>query len=413
MPYQGSLAHLEKDLFKPYKLPKLYDHGNSLTNKNGKPARWFVYYSYLDPKTRKFKRFKEYGKLNQLKTKAERTKYADQLISHFTDLLTKGFNPFIPLEEQFFGEVTTLEQAIQTFISRKARILRAKTMTGYRSILTKLLMWAKRQGLANLPMAQLTVIDLEPYFLYGHTKNKLAATTHNTELTTIRAFFTYWQERAVIQQNPARSIKRQREAVGLHMAYSDDQIQRITEHLKGINTAKAAQLYQFIQWIYYTCIRPKELLSLTVGDIRLQTNTIIVPAKVSKTSRTESVDISPGLAEVIKSMNLDGLPANWYIFGNQGKGVWGDYSDVRPGPKPVGVNFLSKSYRKILDELGIGREYTLYGWKHTRNVHLWLQTKDLMRIMRHNRHTDPKVTMRYLRSLGLLIDSRLEDERRI
>ena len=107
------------------------------------------------------------------------------------------------------------------------------------------------------------------------------------------------------------------------------------------------------------------------------------------------------------------MPADWYVFGNQGTGKPGNYSVPEPGPKPVGVNYFSEYYREVLEELTFAHEHTLYAWKHTRNVHLWIQDKDLLRLMRHNRHTDPKVTMRYLRSLGLLIDTRLTDERRI
>ncbi|GAB3726656.1 tyrosine-type recombinase/integrase [Spirosoma lituiforme] len=413
MPLKQSLSHLERGIIKPYKLPKLYDCGNSLTDKNGKPTRWFVYYSYLDPETRKFKRFREVGKLNQIKIKADRHKYADLLIKQFTGLLKKGYNPFLPPEEQVFGEVSTLGQAIEAYMRFKRTNLRKKTMKGYKSGLSILLKWAKRRGLWSVPLNEFTTVDLEPYFLYGLTDRKWAATTHNSELSTVRAFFTHWQKRGIIRVNPANNIQRLREEIRRHTAYSDVHIESITSHLKRLDTPKAWQLYQFIRWLYYTCIRPKELLALKVGDIRWQTNTILVPAHVSKNGRAEPVDISPGLEEVIVSMSLADLPADWYIFGNQGKGVPGDYCDARPGPKPVGVNFFSETYRELLDKLGIDKEYTLYAWKHTRNVHLYMKDKDLLRLMRHNRHSDPKVTMRYLRSLGILMDTRLDDERRI
>ncbi|AKD54030.1 hypothetical protein SD10_03040 [Spirosoma radiotolerans] len=73
---------------------------------------------------------------------------------------------------------------------------------------------------------------------------------------------------------------------------------------------------------------------------------------------------------------------------------------------PKGVHYSNYSLTNRM--IGSIKIYVWGGY-----VHLWIQTKDLMRIMRHNRHTDPKVTMRYLRSLGLLVDTRLDDERRI
>ena len=214
MPPKQSLVHLERGIIKPYKLPKLYDCGNNLTDKNDKPARWFVYYSYLDPETRKFKRFREVGKLNQLKTKVDRHKYATQVIKHFTELLKKGYNPFLPLDEQVFCEITTLAKAVKVYIEVKKKGLREKTMRGYCSTLNNLLKWSKRRGLSSLPLKEIISADLEAYFDFGQSEKKWKATTHNSALNTLRAFFAYWKDRELIRTNPAKSIKKLREEAG-------------------------------------------------------------------------------------------------------------------------------------------------------------------------------------------------------
>lgn len=393
-------------MIKQYKEPALY-------NANGNvKERWFVYFSFVNPQTGKYERIKVYQDLNKFKTKGERNKYAAIMIARLTEALENGYNPFVKKSEQEYGGVNTLADAVREYLKTK-EVLRDKTQTGYKSILGLFLKWAEKQKLANTELKRITRQDVKDYLKHALTVRNLAATSHNTELTAIRGLFTFWHNEGLIIKNPAHGIKRLKEDATLHQAYSDKQIEKITTYLKQKDTPRAKQLLFYIRFLYYTCVRPKELRNLKIGHIRLSTDTVLVPSDQSKNGRLEPVDITPGLAEVIKEMELEHLPEDWYVFGNQAKGVTGDYSDPRPGPKPVGVNYFSEYYREILKELGFGDEFTLYGWKHTRNVHLWVQDKDLLRLMRHNRHTDPKVTMRYLRSLGLLVDTRIVDERRI
>lgn len=404
---KGRLIQAMRQLDKQYKKPLLFTANGDI---NG---RWFVYFSYINPATGKFERIKVYEDINRFKTKTERTEYGNNLIRATLELLESGWNPFAESIEQTVGGVHTLAQAIPAYLKVKDTQMRGKTNTGYKSILKQFGNWANSNGHMHKPLKQLMADEVQQYFTQSLQIRKLAATTHNSELTTIRGFFTYWQKKNLIRINPALEVKRLREEVGLHTVYSDKQIEQITTHLKQSDTPRTKQLLQYIRFLYYTCIRPKEIRMLKVQDIRPATHTILVPGSVSKSGRTEPVDISPGLAEVIAGMDLSHAKPDWYIFGNQAKGVPGDYNDPAPGPKPVGVNYFSGYYREVLNELGISEDYTLYGWKHTRNVHLWMQDKDLLRLMRYNRHTDPKVTMRYLRNLGLLIDTRLSDERRI
>ncbi|MBD2704402.1 site-specific integrase [Spirosoma sp. BT702] len=394
-------------MLRQYKKPQLYNAGGDIKKK------WYVHYSYINPKTGKYQRIKQYQDLNSYHTKKERIEYADLLIKAIEEDLEAGYNPFAKVNEQTVAGSYTLEQCVPAFLATKERQLRGKTIMGYRSILNMFLDWAKRTENHDRHLSELTTEDVENYFRWAQKNRNLAPTTHNTELTTIRSFFTFWIGKRLINYNPASGIKRLREEVAKHTVYSDAQIKLITDYLSQSDTPRDKQLLQYIKFIYYTCIRPKEIRMLKVGDIRLKTDTILVPANVSKSGRSEPVDIAPGLDEVIEEMGLATADPDWYVFGNQAKGVAGDYSDPRPGPKPVGINYFSDLYRELTKELGLSEEHTLYSWKHTRNVHLYMEDKDLLRLMRHNRHTDPKVTMRYLRNLGLLVDTRIKNARRI
>src|ERR1043165_5119883 len=103
-----------------FKLPKINDCGGVITLPNGKPARWFVYYSYINPQTGKFQRFQVYADMDQYKKKSERNKAALLLQQSVHELLKSGWSPFqevdIHTKAQVGIEISlreAMEQAIE------------------------------------------------------------------------------------------------------------------------------------------------------------------------------------------------------------------------------------------------------------------------------------------------------------
>lgn len=57
--------------------------------------------------------------------------------------------------------------------------------------------------------------------------------------------------------------------------------------------------------------------------------------------------------------------------------------------KDLIIDILTKSFESNQSE------YTLYSWKHTRNIHAWQVTKDVMFIKLINRHMILETTMMF------------------
>ncbi|RFS16833.1 tyrosine-type recombinase/integrase [Emticicia sp. C21] len=73
-------------------------------------------------------------------------------------------------------------------------------------------------------------------------------------------------------------------------------------------------LYLFTRFIFYSFIRPKELLNLQVKDIDLTTRTIKVKSDVSKNKRTETVPIlKPLLSLIIENKVLETQAITTYL----------------------------------------------------------------------------------------------------
>jgi hypothetical protein len=73
----------------PFSEPKIYDADGDLSK------RWYVYFSFVDPKTCRLKRMKNiYGKTNRYKTKESRYYLLGLYRKRLLKLLQEGYNPF-------------------------------------------------------------------------------------------------------------------------------------------------------------------------------------------------------------------------------------------------------------------------------------------------------------------------------
>jgi integrase len=57
----------------------------------------------------------------------------------------------------------------------------------------------------------------------------------------------------------------------------------------------------------------------------------------------------------------------------------------------------------------ITTDHTLYSFRHTAAVNMYLKTKDPYKIQQAFGHSSLRVTLTYLRNLGLVVDASLED----
>ncbi len=57
----------------------------------------------------------------------------------------------------------------------------------------------------------------------------------------------------------------------------------------------------------------------------------------------------------------------------------------------------------------IGEAHTMYSFRHTAAINLYLKTKDLFKVQQALGHSSMLVTLTYMRSLGILNASTAED----
>ena len=249
----------------------------------------------------------------------------------------------------------------------------------------------------NFKLRSLHFGFINEFFNYLKIELKLANKSFNNHRTMFHATI-----QCLIDQNqklfggvnPIRVVKFLKTKTKKHAAYSIDQMNMITGAAEKHGDF---QFILFIKFIYFTLARPKkEIRLLQVKDIRMHMKRILFVAGNAKTQE-QYVGIGKPLAKIIEDSGILNFEPNDYVFTVAGT----------PGKTPTGKKYFYLRLVKYLEETGLDEvnpDFTLYGFKHTGAIQLYMATKDIKLLQRQCRHTTVSQTDQYLRHLGVFDD---------
>jgi site-specific recombinase XerD len=348
-----------------------------------KGKRWYVEYSFKDPSTSKFKRFKVYEEINRLKGQ-EQEDYAKLLCDAVNYGLKNGYDPFHKEILQVAVKNWTLIQGLNYFKQHLyTRGLRTRTIETYESVLKMLyreLDPIKNELLKDLTRQQITsALRNAKARSNKKTKGKWSNGTYNNNVTFTRAIFGFLMEEELTTFNPAKYVKKLPHTVTKHRYFDDNTFKRIKE-------SADPELLSFMMFIYHTATRPRsEALKLTDKNILRESKQIFIPASISKNKKDDYIDVTD---YVIKNYTQQGR-----LF-------------------PRSLNFFAYRFNKLRKKLGLSSAYTIYAMKHTRCCHMALAGVDPYSIMKFFRHSNLNITHTYMKDLGISLN-RTETEKGI
>ncbi|HXA02512.1 MAG TPA: tyrosine-type recombinase/integrase [Cytophagaceae bacterium] len=360
-----------------------------------KAQRGYIIFYVWDVQQNSLSRKRDY-ELNNYNTESERKAFSKQRKDDIHNLLKQGYHvdkaKVIPAD-LIKDKICTLAESIDRALRIKLPELRRRTQFSYKSTSDDFKSYLERIGKASIPPIYLKRRDVLEYSDYLITKRKLGAKTRNNYFSYLRSLFTVLELREYIEKNPFIGIGDLPIIHGsTHKPFSDEQI----EILKKEIPQRDPILWNFIQFIFYCFLRPAEIAQLKIEFVEWDKNKILIPAKISKNRKDGRVNIPLSMKEILQKMKLKRCAKHLFIFSKEGI----------PGEIKILDNEMTKRHRKILDELNFSKQHTLYSWKHTGNVKLYYSSnKDIILIMKQNRHHSLDMTYNYLRSLGLEINS--------
>jgi len=217
----------------------------------------------------------------------------------------------------------------------------------------------------------------------------------NNYISYIRTIFDELVRREIVLDNPFANVLALPTVVtNKNMSYNAEQVKELMPLIK-----KDQDLYDFVQWIYYSSSRPSELMRLRIKQIQVQFKSLFIPAKDTKVRIDLHKSLHSVLIDIYKRRTKDVKDVNSFLFGKLGK----------TSIEPIRENTMAERMRAILDRLKYPPEYTLYSWKHTGIVDAYRNGADIKSIQKMCGHKSLDMTDRYLKSLGLYTDFSLEN----
>ncbi|WP_266206231.1 tyrosine-type recombinase/integrase [Pontibacter kalidii] len=374
-----------------------------------KSARWYVIFyvwnENLNYGNGGLERKRIYD-VNAYPTPELRRSQGEILVDNINKMLKSGYciKRNLP-EDQFKSKIDmnrfTLKEAIELHKENNKNTLSKQTIKWYGTLQSALYPWLDANGIGDIRLIDFNLEMANAFFNYLKNEKKVIRNgeetigvgnkTYNNYHTYFNAVYNAYVNQELIKKkrNVIRKLKKKRTQSGKHAPFSHAQLQQMYDRLKA---AEEHNLLLFIQFVYYTLTRPgSETRFLQVKHIH--ESTIFIPAENAKGDRGEHISIPPGLEKLIQDNKLREYPADYYVFTNSGE----------PGPEPAGINYFYRQHKKHLAELGFtDKPYTLYSYKHTGNIMLYLAGADPIAIQKHNRHTSLDQTLKYLRDLGMI-----------
>jgi len=357
---------------------------------------WSVFFRAVNPTTGEKKAFKyETGLNNKKLSKAERTANAKALKDYFTNQLKSNWDPFTKTYQK--ESLTLIENLYEILKLKKS--LKPKTYSNYTDTVSMFKVWLKKAGYLNILAERFTNKMAREYLDYTLVELNNSGKTHNNRLGYLKTLFNdiYARDEEIFTMvNPFKRISKQPERKGRIFAFTKSELTILKNYLSVHNK----DFYHACCFMYYAALRRPDLKALQIKHINMDNKMIIVHSGSTKNLKQESITICKELERIIEGMDLEKYNPEWYVFG--------DRFQISKNPIKR-INDFTEYFREVASLLNIDKTKTFYSYKHTGLSDLYIATKDIYLIMKHARHSDVKITMKYLESLGLLTNDLIRE----
>lgn len=354
--------------------PKIY------TAKGDLSKRWYVYFSFRNPVTKKLVRMKNiYGKANNYKTKADRLTILTSYRKNLLKLLKEGYSPFekrqvIELKkdtpptrtetiknidpapktpssevEKAEPQGMPIQEAFDYVLKLKKNQVKHRTLQDYGHKTKAFLQWLSD----NHPDVR-TVEQLKKKMFMDFLNQivmKSSARNRNNFRLALGTMLQTLEDNELINFNFIKNIKPLTSVPKRNKTLTPEMENDIFSYLKKEDPI----LLLYIKFVAYNFLRPIEVSRLRVSDINLKTRTITFQAKNSilkkKTIPQLLLDVLPDLSK----MN----PADLLFTPDKIGGTWNATETNRR-------NYFSKRFKeKVKDHFDLDEDYGLYSFRHT------------------------------------------------
>jgi len=371
-----------------------FSNPNIYTANGDLKKRWYVYFSFRNPKTGKLQRMKNiYGKTNSYKTKEDRLLFLSAYRKKLLYLLNHGYNPFEDNSELHQKRIAEKEkqEPVTISVSNNQKTVATKSSDSDNSSITSALPVENTIKLLSIREAFEFSLKIKERTVSSRTSNGYTGRSNKfldwlavnePDLKTIDQLSKNTLQRflnSVLEQTRARNRNNYRADLSSLIQVMVDNELIATNFIKAITVLKTTpernktytletqkEIYSFleekdpllllyIKFISYNFLRPIEVSRIKIKDINLKEKIIYFKAK-NKALKTKIIpDILIADLLVIKDLNSED-----YLFTPDKLG--GQWNTTETNRR----DYFTKRFKKVVkDHFDLGVDYGLYSFRHT------------------------------------------------
>lgn len=379
-----------------YTNPKIFDHCSNLDE------QWFVHFRHTNPDTGKRKQFRFKKGINYYTTQEERRREAKNLASELKELLKGGWNPW----KNEIEKPKTVADLHEEMWILKQKGLEKDSIRTYVYKYRHWTAWLKATSYGDLGIQEFTTEQAFEYIdhctMEGHT-----GAYFNSYRNMAFSLFEMLKKRKKIKENPFSETTNQPKNTPSAVIFTPAQ----TRLVRNYTSRKYPELAVFLDYIYFTFMRPLELLRIRIKHLDFEQYRINLPPDIAKNDTQRTVTLPPALRKHMRELrkNLqviyekynkiypDVKLEDYYIFGIYKKGA-GPQPSPRPYAKRDSITTMFRE--KIRKQLRLSEEHTPYVFKHTGIDNALSKGVSISGAMRQTGHKSLKSFQIYMRSLN-------------
>lgn len=338
--------------------------------------RWHVEYREFDPLTKKWLRRREFGGVNRQKDPDKRMRLLEYLR---TEIISAD-------QTKRVHTGNTVIHYLAAYCAEKEKQLRKTSAARIAASVKHFTAWLQANNHAGDPLMVLRKEQIKAF--RESLVKKVANRTVNNILADVSTFFQYHIDNYedLIYKNPCAGIQPLPVISETHVAYTDDQQNRYWAWMAEHNP----HLLLYCQFVGLGFLRCNEARHVRVGDIDFKRRTITLWAANAKTRQRVVKPMLNVFFDLIMTHNIHRHPTDHFVFSHNGQ----------PGEKLTGIHYFRKRFRKLKDQFGLDRRYSIYGFRHTSVSNMIDNNAPWREIMKYTGHTSMTSFEQYARSLA-------------
>lgn len=326
---------------------------------------------------------------NEAKSSEVRMRLLKVLQYELKKQLEKGWNPLLKYESAATFTGCSVSTSIEKIIiATQSEDVSDRYRADLKRIGQELRLFMKGEHLLKAELASITVMHLQKFLAQFSS----SATYYMTKRRTLAGLFRRMVELGMLSTNPVKGTSRKKEVHNLNVAYNQVQLKGLLSYLQDANPA----LFICALLMYGCFLRPhREIRLLQRRHFNTDFTRITLSGAENKSKRVRMIELPEYITKALIAYGAQSLQPQDYLIGRSATPVNKDYFTTA----------WTRQKKHFPKEFMLSEGQTLYSFRHTGALAVYNKTKDPYRVQQAMFHGSLKVTLTYLRSLGLISNS--------